>query len=105
MLGCLSVRIQAIETVHSKHISHGASVCWHILLLSKTHRHRQRHTDIDRHKNRQTDIQIQTHRQTDTGTDKDKDKDTLVSTASVCSPTSLEESHIPSNLQIVSGSC
>ena len=38
VVGCLFVRIQAIETVDSKHISHAASVCQHILLLSKTHR-------------------------------------------------------------------
>ena len=36
---CLSVGIQAIETVDSKHINHAASVCQHILLLSKTHTH------------------------------------------------------------------
>ena len=37
VIGCLSVRIQAIETVDSKHINPAASVCQHILLLSKTH--------------------------------------------------------------------
>ena len=38
VVSCLSVRIQAIETVDSKHSNHAASVCQHILLLSKTHR-------------------------------------------------------------------
>ena len=37
VVGCLSVRIQAIETIDSKHINHAASVCQHILLLYKTH--------------------------------------------------------------------
>ena len=37
VVGCLSVRIQANETIDSKHISHAASVCQHILLLSKTY--------------------------------------------------------------------
>ena len=39
VVGCLSVRIQAIETVDNKHSNHAASVCQHILLLSKTHTH------------------------------------------------------------------
>ena len=39
VVGCLSVRIQANETIDSKHISHAASVCQHILFLSKTHIH------------------------------------------------------------------
>ena len=31
------VRIQAIETVDNKHINHAATVCQHIVVLSKTH--------------------------------------------------------------------
>ena len=44
VVGWLSVRIKVIETVGSNHINHAASVCQHILLLSKTHTHTHKYT-------------------------------------------------------------